>query len=170
MLFLCKMWTEQSWPLNIDCWVGFCGGFLVSCWMFKYRWWSFTVGFWGDINFFHEHRHDIPPMKIYNVGVCLVQFLKFFMEPFLRNCNFKIFTQNQWILTQKHKILLKSTFFIQFGHAIWQMLTIFCQKKESGLILAGLYEKNGWKRHLKLKTWDFLISWFLKCFCIFNSF
>ena len=96
------------------------------------------MGFWGNINFFHEHRHDIPPMKIYNEGLCLVQFLKYFMEPFLRNRNFKILTQNPEFSTLKWKNPLKSTFFIQFGHAIWQIMTIFCQKKESGLILTGL--------------------------------
>ena len=105
----------------------------------------YTVGFWGDINFFHEHRHDIPPMKIYNVGVCLVQFLKFFMEPFWRNCNFKILTLNPGFSALKCKNPLKSTIFIHFGHAIWQIRTIFHQKKDSGLILAALSEKNGEK-------------------------
>ena len=104
-----------------------------------------TVGFWGDINFFHEHRHDIPPMKIYNVGVCLVQFLKFFMEPFWRNCNFKILTLNPGFSALKCKNPLKSTIFIHFGHAIWQIRTIFHQKKDSGLILTALSEKNGEK-------------------------
>ena len=102
-------------------------------------------GFWGDINFFHEHRHDIPPMKIYNVGVCLVQFLKFFMEPFWRNCNFKILTLNPGFSALKCKNPLKSTIFIHFGHAIWQIRTIFHQKKDSGLILTALSEKNGEK-------------------------
>ena len=106
---------------------------------------GYTVGFWGDINFFHEHRHDIPPMKIYNVGVCLVQFLKFFMEPFWRNCNFKILTLNPGFSALKCKNPLKSTIFIHFGHAIWQIRTIFHQKKDSGLILTALSEKNGEK-------------------------
>ena len=106
---------------------------------------SYTVGFWGDINFFHEHWHDIPPMKIYNVGVCLVQFLKFFMEPFWRNCNFKILTLNPGFSALKCKNPLKSTIFIHFGHAIWQIRTIFHQKKDSGLILTALSEKNGEK-------------------------
>ena len=106
---------------------------------------SDTVGFWGNINFFHEHRHDIPPMKIYNVGVCLVQFLKFFMEPFWRNCNFKILTLNPGFSALKCKNPLKSTIFIHFGHAIWQIRTIFHQKKDSGLILTALSEKNGEK-------------------------
>ena len=97
-----------------------------------------TVGFWGNINFFHEHRHDVPPVKIYNEGLCLVQFLKYFMEPFWRNRNFKILTLNPGFSTLKWKNPLKSTFFIQFGHAIWQIMTIFCEKKESGLILTGL--------------------------------
>ena len=106
---------------------------------------DYTVGFWGNINFFHEHRHDIPPMKIYNVGVCLVQFLKFFMEPFWRNCNFKILTLNPGFSALKCKNPLKSTIFIHFGHAIWQIRTIFHQKKDSGLILTALSEKNGEK-------------------------
>ena len=103
---------------------------------------KFTVGFWGDINFFQEHRHDIPPVKIHHVGDSLPYFLKFFMEPFLRNHIFKISTLNPGISTLKWKNPLKSSIFIHFEHAIWQIMTIFHQKIESGFILTGLLIKN----------------------------
>ena len=104
-----------------------------------------TVGFWGDINFFFAQGKDQHPIKIYHLGVCLPYFLKFFVEPFLRNRIFKISTLNPRFSTLKHKNPLKSTIFIHFGLAVWQILTIFHQKKDSGLILTIFFWKTGKK-------------------------
>ena len=104
-----------------------------------------TVGFWGNINFLGEQGQDQHPIKIYHLGVCLPYFLKFFVEPFLRNRIFKISTLNPGFLTQKHKNPLKSTIFIHFGLAVWQILTIFHQKKDSELILTIFFGKTGKK-------------------------
>ena len=99
------------------------------------------MGFWGDINFFLEQGQDQHPIKIYHLVVCLPHFLKYFMEPFLRNCIFKILTINPRFSTLKYKNPLKSTIFIHFGLAVWQILTIFHQKKDSELILTIFLEK-----------------------------
>ena len=79
------------------------------------------------------------------------------MEPFWRNHNFKILTPNPGFSTLKLKNPQKSAIFIHFGHAIWQIITIFHQKKDSDLILTALLEKNSEKTHFKLKNWDFKI-------------
>ena len=130
------------------------------------------MGFWGDINFFHEHRHDIPPMKIYNVGVCLVQFLKFFMEPFWRNCNFKILTLNPGFSALKCKNPLKSTIFIHFGHAIWQIRTIFHKKKELwfDLVSFWIYQKILVNFEFQVKNLGFLKFLIFKMFFNISQF
>ena len=114
-----------------------------------------TVGFWGNINFFHEHRHDIPPMKIYNVGVCLVQFLKFFMEPFWRNCNFKILTLNPGFSALKCKNPLKSTILSILGMLYGKSGLFFIRKK----ILVWswqLYREKMVKNAFQIKNLGFL--------------
>ena len=112
------------------------------------------MGFWGNINFFFAQGQDLHPIKIYHLVVCLPYFLKFFVEPFLRNRIFKISTLNPGFSTLKHKNPLKSTIFIHFGLAIWQILTIFHQKKDSGLILTIFFEKLA-KNAFLSKLWSF---------------
>ena len=128
-----------------------------------------TVGFWGDINFFHEHRHDIPPMKIYNVGVCLVQFLKFFMEPFWRNCNFKILTLNPGFSALKCKNPLKSTILSILGMLYGKSGLFFIRKK----ILVWswqLYRKKMVKNAFQVKNLGFLKFLIFKMFFNISQF
>ena len=135
----------------------------ISLWLCLSQW------VFGAILIFFAQGQDLHPIKIYHLVVCLPYFLKFFVEPFLRNRIFKISTLNPRFSTLKHKNPLKSTIFIHFGLAVWQILTIFHQKKDSESILTIFFLENWQKIDLKVKYLDFNFFLIFKIFFKFSQ-